>query len=669
MMNTATDLGFGVYAIYAVATLAVLSVSLAVRIHNRATVEELVRTRGYELPPFRWVIHTVHVAIWLTCLVAAVTAMRYVVALFDGFQAEYAWTAFGAVTLAIATGFLGYLTLGGLVLLDHNDPPRVEVATVATHMGIEGEHLGMLGVEQFPECLAYDETADLKWRFGLLGGGATVVALRIAAASEWGREHGLYDLGNRIVDWFGSLIPALPPQPAFVLGVSAALALLMLVVFNGTYTLMPFSTTLKVGAGTAAVALWSAGSLGGRAEDVGTAAIVVWLAFSARWGHDLVRAFRFKNVRGVARPIANGVARAIPFLEDLRDRSDCRLEVLDERALCTRITRGCRNVEEASPLVTRNLARFLSLVRIEHEHFAAATLRYLTVRRYLTSVGGGGTLRPLQDPEVPIWNEFLFPLYPPQGFRDWLDPLGLGAQWDRVCTCHSCHGSGQVSCGGCGGSGRQTRPETYTEYSGGKTATRTRYVTVTCSTCSGSGRVTCSPCSGMGRLVYHRTLNTQWQRLFATCTAPHVDVPELMEEAEERTYFRVPLVENRICLPIRPEHDGIDPDLETRLAEAVDSMGSALPRFARSVEELHDGLLYRSDFQVTGFYVLRILFERLRGRVGWFFGRRPEFYFPRLPLGWSMVCTILFVLPFLALTAALLVGVANQLLSSLPPIY
>jgi hypothetical protein len=72
---------------------------------------------------------------------------------------------------------------------------------------------------------------------------------------------------------------------------------------------------------------------------------------------------------------------------------------------------------------------------------------------------------------------------------------------------------------------------------------------------------------------------------------------------------------------------------------------------------LHDGTIYRADFQVTGYWVLKIGFRWLPGKVGWFFGRRPEFYFPALPLGWGTVGTVLFVLPFLTMTV-LLAGMA-----------
>jgi hypothetical protein len=662
------DMWGNVYVIYTVATLLVLAVSLDVRLHNQASSQELIRSRGYELPPFRLLIHTLHAALWMVCLAAVVTAVRYGAAAFGEYRGAYGWTLLATVVLAAGTGILGYHAYVELVRIDDNRPPTVAV-TGTPQVGIRRQHLARLGVEQFPERIAYEETDDLKWRFALIGGGGAVLALRIGAASDWGRDHGLYDAGNRLIEWFAGIIPVLPREAAFVLGVSAALALLLLVVFNGTYTLMPFPATLKAAAGMTVVALWCAGSLDGDPIGVGTLAVLIWFAFSVRWGYDLVRAFRFKDVRGVTRPIAIRIAQATPYLAELRDRADCQLEVLDKTALSRRITHGCRNVEEASVLVTRNFARFLSLVNVEREHFSAAMLRYLTVRRYLTRVGGGGTRRPLQDPVVPLWNELLFPLRSPEEFRNWLDPLPLGSQWDIVRTCGGCGGSGQVTCSGCGGSGRQTRTETYTQYAGGKSATRTRSVTVTCAGCSGSGRVTCGTCSGMGRLVYHQTLNTQWQYLVAARTAPHVELPELMEGAEERIYYRVPLVENRAELSLRPEHDGIDPDLETQLTASIDAMSADRQRFRRSVETLHDGILYRSDFQVTGFYVIRIAFERLRGQAGWFFGRRPEFYFPKLPLGWSMVCTVIFVLPFVVMTAVLAVNAAQRLFNALPPIY
>jgi hypothetical protein len=308
-------------------------------------------------------------------------------------------------------------------------------------------------------------------------------------------------------------------------------------------------------------------------------------------------------------------------------------------------------------------------VHIEYEHVVAAMLRYMTVRRYVSTDFGGGTTRNLQSPIVPMWDESQFPVYPPNGYRNWLDPLGLGWVWDIVSICSNCGGSGRVTCSGCNGSGTQQRSESHTETSNGQTVTHTRTYNVTCSGCGGSGRVTCSTCSGHGRVVHHQTLNTHWQRMMPTCTAPHVLVPEFMEDSEERTYFRLPMVDNRRALSQRSVHDGIGADLVERLSKVIPGMAAQLPGFSHSVEKLHDGVVYRSDFQVTGFWVLRIRFRKLPGKVGWFFGARPEFYFPALPLSWGMVGTIVLVLPFLLMTAQMaILEVAAKLHQYLPPI-
>ncbi|MND05529.1 hypothetical protein D3C83_263740 [compost metagenome] len=51
---------------------------------------------------------------------------------------------------------------------------------------------------------------------------------------------------------------------------------------------------------------------------------------------------------------------------------------------------------------------------------------------------------------------------------------------------------------------------------------------------------------------------------------------------------------------------------------------------------------------MCGYRTICIRFEKLWGRVGWFFGRRPEFYFPRLPISWSALATCVFLPPLAA---------------------
>ncbi len=636
-----------IYLIYATATLGITLWCLLVRSAFGASPFYLARTRCYELPPLRLIFHAVHIGIWLAFAAAFVVTAQYGWAYYTTSGNQHGTAALAAAGTGVLASLAGWVAFRLLIHVPDNRPPAVAVRGVETVEGIDLYRLANLGREQFPEMLAYGHTCGLWVRGVLMMAGFACLAFVIAAATDWGRENGLHGAGIDCVRQAKGLLLPVPAHQTVVAGASAGLGLLLLLFFNHTYTLIRFPQTLLAVGGLAVVGWACAALLNATDEHLGVMVGGLGLAFAVRWASDLSRAARFTRVRSVSQPIAGRIADEAPVLSGLKSRPDCRLRPLDEAELRDRITRGCRNVEKASLFVTRNLACFLALVRIEYEQFAAAMLRYLTVRRFVTMSGGGGTFRMLQHPIVPMWNETLFPLRPPTGFVNLLDPFGLGSGWDIVSTCP-----------GCGGSGRQQRSETYTENSNGQSVTRTRNYEVTCSNCSGHGRV-----------VHHQTLNTQWQRLLPTCTAPHVHIPEFMEDAEERTYYRVPLIEDRTPLVLLPTHDGIEPDLEAQLSRVVPALSAELPEFARSVERLHDGIVYRADFQVTGFWVLRIGFRRLPGKVGWFFGCRPEFHFPALPLSWSAIGTVLFVLPFVAMTALLTVALVSVWLrNTLPPL-
>ncbi|MEG3768798.1 hypothetical protein, partial [Alteromonas sp. 14N.309.X.WAT.G.H12] len=84
-------------------------------------------------------------------------------------------------------------------------------------------------------------------------------------------------------------------------------------------------------------------------------------------------------------------------------------------------------------------------------------------------------------------------------------------------TCDDCDGRGTVTCGSCRGSGRQT--EAYQahvrdniHYQNGREVSRhpvyeTRYREVTCYSCFGSGDKTCGTCGGAGVNTYKKTAN------------------------------------------------------------------------------------------------------------------------------------------------------------------
>ena len=298
----------------------------------------------------------------------------------------------------------------------------------------------------------------------------------------------------------------------------------------------------------------------------------------------------------------------------------------------------------------RHFARFLDVVDIRTHDCVMAQLRFLTVRRYVTLTGGVGTYGPLRYPQVPVWDENLFPVRPPAGFVNWIDPLLLGSEWDVVVLCGRCGGSGQV---------RETYQEARTEYytdSQGRSQMRTVYDTK-------ERWVTCPSCGGSGRLLHRQVLNTQWQRLQPTVTEPEMMLAELVEDAEEVTFVHLPMKEDRRLLSVAVKVAVQPCPAANQLAQAARVLAARHSGHAAAVEQLHDGLVYRADFRVCGFRTVRMAFRNLAGRVGWFFGKRPEFYFPRLPLSWSAVATGVF-LPPLAIALGLGVWVVAQVLGN-----
>jgi hypothetical protein len=372
------------------------------------------------------------------------------------------------------------------------------------------------------------------------------------------------------------------------------------------------------------------------------------MAFRA--GADLSRARAYARVKRTLDPIADDIDAQLPDLEKLA--ADCvfRQPALNGDALATRLAHGCRNVQEKGLLVTRNFARYLGEVDVHFQDCVMAQLRFLTVRRYVTLDAGVGTCQALRYPQVPQWDEQRFPVNPPKDFINWIDPLWLGSEWNVV-----------VVCGQCGGSGRvlehyqEAKTEYYTDHQG-RSQSRTVYVTK-------SRWVTCPRCGGCGRLLHQQILNTQWQRLQPTVTTPEMRMAELVEDAEEVTFAHLPVKENRHLVSAPKSAAAPTNAAIKRLAQAARALAALHSNHARAVEQLHDARLYRADFRVCGFRTIRMTFRRLGSRVGWFFGKRPEFFFPRLPLSWATLGTFVFLPPLALAIGLVLTAAAAALLS------
>lgn len=218
-------------------------------------------------------------------------------------------------------------------------------------------------------------------------------------------------------------------------------------------------------------------------------------------------------------------------------------------------------------------------------------------------------------------------------------------------TCAPCHGVGRVNCPFCQGRGYRERTVTRTETCpGGAPQTITETVRdnctcmggrVPCSACAGRGRVQCAPCAGSGRVLAHDLLTVRF----------HVD-----ERSEVLNATDVPAGLLRAASgKVRVVEDG----------ERIETFPGVLP----PVDDLAHDLLRKSHAPREG---ARLLFQRLRieevavqsvlytyrgGRVRrlWIYGDEGRVHAPGAPRSWLRVALV--VGTPLALAAAVVVAV------------
>lgn len=642
-MNNLTQL-------YGFVSLVVIAVSLQVRMASGASVRELVTSRFYEIPALRTVIVSIGLSFWAAVVYAGCICVEQTWSWYDlappgSGQAACVAALICGVFLGIAIFYWSFAVHVGAYR------PTPDILDADIQHGIEEGEIACLGHEQFPEKIRFGDDSCVTARKRLVSLGILLLVLAGASFTDWGYRYGLEAARLQTEHWLRNLIPELPDVATAFLITTLLLAAGMLLLFNRTYTVLRFPTTVLLAASLSIGLTVSCVAAGVSVEILRWAIVGSVAAWTVRWGEDLSRASDFQRTTSLLRPVRENICSAVPFLRALSTYPDCRISVPEPAAIRLRVADGCRNVEEADPLVTPFLARFLSEVRANYQQMNAAMLRFLTVRRGVDVSGETGTTRWLQHPVVPMWDEQQFPLRPPRGFTNYRDPLKLGSEWDIVKTCWSCGGSGHVNCSSCSGRGQRLEPEIYTVYSGGQSEQRTRYVERTCTMCSGSGQCNCNGCGAHGRVAQTQTLVTTWERYLPTETAPYTEMSHLLEDAEERVFFRRPLVEDRQPIDVSDETDDLHPDTVSAMTAAADQVQSTLPTHIERVQSLRGGRVYRADFQITAFHVIRIGFRGLQGGHGWFFGKRPEFYFPSLPLSWGKIAAVVFVWPFVLLTA------------------
>lgn len=605
------------------------------RLINGASINELIETRFYEVFPVRIIFWTL----------LGILGYGLLVFLFAGLSNIYNMIINGAYSSELAKKLLLNFLFGSifglffwfvkncLLAIPNYHPIPVKNQGVTIRYGITPRLFKELGSERFPNEISTKNSQEriVRWIIFLVGLFCVGLVVFMLIKNE---EYSLK------IDFKTPIIQSLSYDVSwqriicYFLFLTVPTLIILLLFNNRDYTFIPFSNSLIIKSGFWIISILCLTLLNFSIYTVIITIALIMATYGFRAIADLKLESTYKRVKQVYNPIATTIKQHTPYLDQILDDPHLKLGSLENDLLINRISQGCRNVEERGIFVTRNFARFLNLVEIQYQEFAVAMLRYLTVRRYITLSSGSGTSRWLQHPIVPVWNLQLFPLNPPSGYVNRIDPLWLPSQWDVVKTCGTCGGSGIVIV-----TVTQTGPQGQSQ-----TRTETR---------------TCSTCGGCGRLKYTQILNTQWQRLLPLITHPNIPVPELVEDAEEQVIFDLPLTENftTITKSARIIHPS------TLLAKDIYETGNQLEKLhnihSKEVEALHNGSLYRADFQIASFRTIMIEFVNLGGRIGWFFGRRPEFYFPRLPLSYTTILTIA-VLPPLWLTLFLLLLVLSN---------
>ncbi|MDD1428332.1 zinc finger-like domain-containing protein [Dolichospermum sp. ST_sed9] len=590
---------------------------------NGASINELIQTRFYELFPVRIIFWTLF----------GILGYGLLVFLFAGLSNIYNMIINGAYSSELGKKLLlNFLfeSIFGLLLLfvkncllaiPNHHPIPVKNQGVTIRYGIAPRLFKELGSERFPNEISTKNSQEriVRWIIFLVGLFCVGLVVFMLIKND---EYSLK------IDFKTPIIESLSYDVSwqkiicYFLFLTVPTLIILLLFNNRDYRFIPFSNSLIIKSGFLIISILCLTLLNFSIYTVIITIALIMATYGFRAIADLTLESTYKRIKQVYNPIATTIKQHTPYLDQILDDPHLKLGSLENDLLINRISQGCRNVEERGVFVTQNFARFLNLVEIQYQEFAVAMLRYLTVRRYITLSSGSGTSRWLQQPIVPMTDLQLFPLNPPSGYVNRIDPpLMLPSQWDVVKTCGTCSGKGT----------RRVRR-------------RSR---------------TCSTCGGRGRLEYTQILNTQWQRLLPLITHPNIPVPELVEDAEEQVIFDLPLTENftTIAKSARIIHPS------TPLAKDIYKTGNQLEKLhnihSKEVEALHNGSLYRADFQIASFRTIMIEFVNLGGRIGWFFGRRPEFYFPRLPLCYTTILTIA-VLPPLWLTLFLLLLVFSN---------
>jgi hypothetical protein len=519
------------------------------------------------------------------------------------------------ISAAGMTGLIWTLT-NYLVKQPQYHSTSLKSNNISTNYGIPTGLIKNLGSERFPNEISTSNKRDKIIRIFIIAQGLISIGLISFLIFSHERYNLTVDLDTAIAT-VKSNYPPLVNGLFVSLFLTAPTSIGLLLWNNRDYTLLTLPKTLYFKILFLVIVIDWTIWIGLNFYPQVIVVSIVTIAYAVRSTIDLKLAEDYQRIKTVYKPIAQTIREHTPYLDLIVNDPDLNLgNPLELELLIERIDRGCKNIEERGIFVTRNFRQLLKIIKIHHQEFAVAMLRYLTVNRYITRSNSSGTNRKLQDPRVPIWDVVMFPLHPPNGYVDWLDSLWLSSRWDIIETCYGCDGSGTVS-------------RTVTD-SEGNSSTETS---------------SCGSCDGCGKLKYPQILTTQWQKLLPLVTYPEIPTPELVEYAEEQIVYQLAFTENFSACHQSARVKVASSPLTTKMDETVRQLEKFQQFHQQEVADLQGGLLYRADFQIACFRTIAIEFANFGGSRGWFFGKRPEFYFPRLPLSWSTVLTFVLLPP------------------------
>ncbi|MBQ6615112.1 MAG: zinc finger-like domain-containing protein [Thermoguttaceae bacterium] len=609
-----------------------------------ATPSYLLQSRFYEISSLRLLFYVVKI-FFILCflegiiLTGVLAHQMYCNGWNETLLVQTAATLVIALILGAVAGFFSSF----LVTLPQPIPPCNDtIRNITRSNTVSRKYLRRLGDESFPEMLLYGKSLGLWVRrllftvqitpFIML---AVAFAINIFEANkkwDWANDVcttilKIYEISVQYMMEFMSELPVISPEIAIPVFVCGSFLFIFLMKEDNSCLIIRFPMWLILVSMLAAVLFYCFCMVYQELEPRLTLLGILDVIFIIRFQSDLSRASHFLQERRVIKPLAMNLEQIFPQAAEMKQREDCELPAMNMDEVALRIENGLHNVEKYSFMALRNMARFIGIIHVEQERFAAVRVRFMTVRRFTAERLIGGTYGFYYWPIVPIWDETLFPLDPPNGYVNYEEYNWLGSEWNGVRICSDCNGTGKIE-----------KTETYTEkdYISGKEETKTRTVYETCTTCNGTGR-----------LEYQQAIVTQWQKQIIISVEPTTPLPDYMADVEDRTYYSMRLIENRIrldeCAQIDEE---ILPDLVNSLERSSETLKrTQLENYVHTVEKFHDGSVYRSDVQAIGFWTLRVIFKRLLGKYGWFFGRNSDFYFHTIPLSVQSLFAVSIMLP------------------------